>query len=139
MTSLLKFRILTSLFNVACELSQSMDKDEFSNTAKNRTLLIIELCLKGWKSLTSIGAIVFPIRLKMHFTGRQNENGRETYLACKPINLHIIIFNNDVTSLYDNIIYIIDLPSNTCRADFSWTRLGKSIFTLCPRLWAVSG
>ena len=35
--SLLKFRVLTSLFYVARELSQPMGKAEFSSNAKNRT------------------------------------------------------------------------------------------------------
>ena len=37
MTSLIKFRVLKSVFIVACELSQPMGKTDFSSTAKIRT------------------------------------------------------------------------------------------------------
>ena len=48
MTSLLKFRILTSLLmKVACELPQPMGKTKFSSTAKKQN----KFCLIGKKSL----------------------------------------------------------------------------------------
>ena len=48
MTSLLKFRDLTSFFYAACELSQPMGKTEFSSIAKNGT----KLCLIGKRSVS---------------------------------------------------------------------------------------
>ena len=54
MTSLLKFRVMTSFFNVACELSQPMGKTNFLAPPKIEQMLLHRKCLKMVNLVSSI-------------------------------------------------------------------------------------